>query len=80
MGFGDFGDVGICIWVVDFVQSDDSGEFGSYEGGHQGGDFCRSPCLEGSFEGEGVQGAGDGGGGAAIAGELVLKGFDGVCF
>ena len=80
MGFGDFGNVSVRVRVVDFIQGDDCWEFGGYEGGHQGGDFCGGPCFERGFEGEGVEGTGDGGWGAAVAGELVLKGVDGVCF
>ena len=72
VSFGDFGDVGVRVGMIDFVEGDYSREFDGYEGGHKGGEVREGPCLQGGFEGEGVEGAGDGGRGAAITGKLGL--------
>jgi hypothetical protein len=73
--FSDFGNVFVCVRVVDFVEGDDSGEFFVGEGVDYALDGFGCPVLEGFFEGEAVQGAGYGCGCGAVAGELVLEGF-----
>lgn len=77
---GDFGDVGVRVRVVDFVEGEDGGEFFGDQGGNDGGDGEVAPGFEGLFKGESVEGTGDGLGGAAVAGELVLQRFDGGGF
>ena len=80
MGFGDFGDVGVRVRVVDLVEGDDGGEFGGHEGRDEGGEVGRGPCFQGGFEGESVESAGDDGGGRAVTRELGLEGVDWVRF
>lgn len=78
---GDLGDVLVGVGVVDLVEGEDGGEFLVGEGADDGADGFGGPVLERLFEFEVVEGAGYGLGGAAIAGELVLEGFDwiGLC-
>lgn len=80
MSFGDFSDVGGGVGVVDFVEGEDGGKAGAYEGGDHGGDGGRIPGFEGAAEVEGVEGLVDDGGGGAVAGKLGLHGVDWVGF
>ena len=66
--------------MVDFVEGDDGGEFDGDEGRDDGGDGVGGPGFERLFEGQGVERAGDDGGGGAVAGELRLEGVDGGDF
>ena len=80
VGFGDFGNVFVGVWVVDFVQGDDGGEFYGDEGGYHGANCGAVPCFQGGFETEEVEGVGYGRRGGAVAGELVLEGVNGSSF
>lgn len=78
--FCDFGNVFVGVWVVDFVEGDDGGEFFVSEGFDYFFDGFRGPVLEWLFEGEAVERAGYGLRRRAVAGKLVLEGFDGCRF
>jgi hypothetical protein len=76
VGFCDLGDVFVGVGVVDFVEGDDGGEFLVGEGFNDAGDGFAGPVLEGLFEAEFVERAGDDLRRGAVAGELVLERFD----
>ena len=66
--------------MIDLIQGDDSREFLVCEGVDDALDGFVGPVLEGFFEAEAVETAGDDGGGGAVARKLVLEGFDGGGF
>lgn len=73
MGFCNFRDVLISVWVIDFVQGDDGWELDIYESRNDGGDGRRLPGFERSFQGQSVEGTGNCSSGGAVARELVLE-------